>query len=195
MQKVRAVSGCTPTTCSLVLPSQQYSSLDTLGSPSSSITHDHTIGSDTTSEDEAKAQPKLSPLPARAYSKPPDIDPLSPPEGEATYSDDEFATLDEKTPSKGPVEGSHENARFYGKSSVVVLTNKLVNERCKETGARFMPERRKEFWTIPDVSSTVVCGYSITDTSPVDDLHTGVPTSQVRLPRHWPFATPGRLLL
>ncbi|KAF9778891.1 fungal-specific transcription factor domain-containing protein [Thelephora terrestris] len=135
---------------------QKYSYLDTLGSPWSSTTHGHTNGNNSSSEDEAKAQPKLSPLPARAYSKPPDIDPLCPPEEEATYSDDEFATVDDTSPSKGPVEGSHENARFYGKSSLVVLAHKLVNERREQTGARFMPKLRKQFWAVPDWMTSIL---------------------------------------
>jgi hypothetical protein len=114
--------------------------------------HDHTTGSDVTSEDEAESRPKLSPLPPRAYSKPSDIDPLSPPEEEATYSEDEFMTITDTSPPKFRVENDRENARFYGKSSVAVLTNQLVNERYKETGAHFMPDRRKQFWVLPDVS-------------------------------------------
>lgn len=119
------------------------------------MTHDLATGSDSSSEDEVKAQPKLSPLPARAYSKPPVIDPLSPPEEEATYSDDEFMSLAETGPSTVPVEKFHENTRFYGKSSVVVLTTQARNERRKETGARDIPDHRREFWTTPDVSSVV----------------------------------------
>jgi len=125
------------------------------------MTHGPASGSDSTSEDEAKAQPKLSPLPARAYSKLPGIDPLSPVEGEATYSDDEFLTVVETGPSKVPEERVHENTRFYGKSSVLVLTSQAFNERRKETGARDIPDRRKEFWTTPDVSPVIVHKYSI----------------------------------
>ena len=125
------------------------------------MTHDLATGSDSTSEDEAKVQPKLSPLPARAYSKLPDIDPLSPVE-EATYSDDEFLTVVETGPSKVPEERVHENTRFYGKSSVLVLTSQAFNERRKETGARDIPDRRKEFWTTPDASPVIVRKYSIT---------------------------------
>ena len=98
----------------------------------------------------------------RAYSKPPDIDPLSPPE-EATYSDDEFATMTETGPPQVSAEKSHENARFYGKSSVVVLTNQLVNERYKGTDGCFMPNRRTQFWDTPDVSLTGFCQYSNTE--------------------------------
>ncbi|KAF9646992.1 hypothetical protein BDM02DRAFT_2831037 [Thelephora ganbajun] len=128
---------------------QQHSSPDTLGAPPSSITHGHAAWSDNTSEDEAEALPKLSPLPARAYSKPPDIDPLSPPE-EVTYSDDEFLAVAERGPSNVPAEKVHENTRFYGKSSVFVLTSQAVNESRKEIGVGDMPYRRKEFWITPD---------------------------------------------
>jgi len=131
-----------------------------LGSPLSSTTQDHTTGSDGHSEDEAEAQPKLSPLPASAYSKPPDVDPLSPPEEEATYSDDEFLTVAETDPSKVPVEKVHENTRFYGKSSVFVLTSQVFNERRKGAGVRDMPDRRKEFWITPDVSPVTVSEHS-----------------------------------
>lgn len=117
------------------------------------MTHDLAAGSDSTSEDEAKAQPKLSPLPARAYSKQPDIDPLSPLEEEATYSDDEFMTMVETGPLKVPEEGVHENTRFYGKSSILVLTSQAFSEKRKEAGVRDIPDHRKEFWASPDVSS------------------------------------------
>jgi hypothetical protein len=127
-----------------------------LESPLSSMTHDAATGSDGTSEDEAKAQPKLSPLPARAYSKLPDTYPLSPLEEEATYSDDEFLTVVETGPLKVPEERVHENSRFYGKSSVFVFTSQAFNEKRKKTGARDIPDRRKEFWTTPDVSPVIV---------------------------------------
>ena len=133
--------------------------------------HDLATGSDSTSEDEAKAHPKLSPLPARAYSKQLDIDPLSPLEEEATYSDDEFLTVVETGPLNIPEERAHENTRFYGKSSVLVLTSQAFNERRKETGARDIPDRRKEFWTTPDVRPVVVREYSITKNLPVDVLY------------------------
>ena len=127
------------------------------------MTHDIATGSESTSEDEAKAQPKLSPLPARAYSKPPAIDPLSPTWEETTYSDDEFLTVAETGPSKVPVENVHENSRFYGKSSLFVLTNQAFNEKSKETGVRDTPYRRKMFWTTPDVSPVIVCECSTTE--------------------------------
>ena len=55
-------------------------------------------------------------------------------------------------PVKAPVENAHENTRFYGKSSLFVLTNQARKERRKETGMCEMPDRRKEFWVTPDVS-------------------------------------------
>lgn len=148
IQKVSVAVGDIPALCLFLASSRQYSSLDTLGTPQSSITN--TTGGYSASEDEAEAQPKLSPLPMRAYSKPPDIDPLSPPE-EATYSDDEFVTVTETRPSMISAEKSHENTRFYGKSSVIVLTNQLVNERFKGAHTCFMSNRRKQFWEAPDV--------------------------------------------
>lgn len=83
-----------------------------------------------------------------AYSKPPDIDPLSPPE-ETTYSDDEFVAMGETCT---PAENSHENTRFYGKSSLIVLTRQLVNVKYKGTDLCFMKNRRTQFWEVPDVS-------------------------------------------
>lgn len=145
----------------------------------SSITQDYTTGSGGASEDEAKARPKLSPLPARAYSTPPNVDPLSPPEEEATYSDDEFLTAAEAGPSKVPAENFQENTRFYGKSSVFVLKSQLFNERPKEPGVRGMPDRRKEFWTTPDVGPIIVCEYFITKLFSVDVLCTRDPSRAV----------------
>ena len=98
----------------------------------------------------------MGPLPARAYRKPPDIDPLSPPEEEATYSDDEFVTVAEADPTNVPVEKVHENTRFYGKSSVFVFTSQVVNERRQKTGGSEMPDRRREFWITPDVSLVAI---------------------------------------
>jgi hypothetical protein len=108
--------------------------------------------SNSASGDEAEAHPKLSPLPVRAYPKPSDIDPLSPPEEEATYSDDEFVTLTDTNLSPVHVETVHENTRFYGKSSVVLLTSQAVGEKRDGAGTRIMSDCRKQFWAIPDVS-------------------------------------------
>ena len=116
------------------------------------MAHDLTTGSDNTSDEGNETQPKLGPLPARAYSKLLDIDPLSPPEEEATYSDDEFLTVMEAAPSNVPAESAHENTRFYGKSSFVVFTSQAFIEKHKDAGIRDAPERRNEYWTIPDVS-------------------------------------------
>ena len=124
--------------------------------------HDFAAGGDSTPEDEAKAQPKPSPLPTRAYSKLSDIDPLSPLEEEATYSDDEFFTMVETGPLKVPEEKAHENTRFYGKSSVLVLTSQAFNEKRRGAGARDIPDHRKQFWTTPDVSPVIVREHSIT---------------------------------
>ena len=124
------------------------------------MTHDLTTGSDNTSDEGNETQPKLGPLPTRAYSKLLGIDPLSPPEEEATYSDDEFLTVMEAEPSKAPLESAHENTRFYGKSSFVVFTSQAFTERHKEAGIRDNPERRNEFWTIPDVSSAISHEYA-----------------------------------
>ena len=172
IQKVSPVVINIPTFCLSLASSQQYSSLDTLGTPQSSITNDRTTGGESTSEDEVEAQPKLSPLPMRAYSKPPDIDPLSPPE-EATYSDDEFVTVTDTGPSMISAEKSHENTRFYGKSSVIVMTNQLVNERFKGADACFMSNRRKQFWDVPDVSlANFFVNIPLLRSIPVDDLRT-----------------------
>ena len=91
----------------------------------------------------------------RAYSKPPDIDPLSPPE-EATYSDDEFVNFPDTCPPKISAGEPYENTRFYGKSSVIVLTNQLVNQRYEGAGECFMKNRRKQFWEAPDVNTTLL---------------------------------------
>ena len=133
-----------------------------LGSPPVLITHDHATGSDGTSEDEAEAQPGLSPLPRSAYSQPSDIDPLSPPGEQTTYSDDEILTVADA--AKAPVDNIHENARFYGKSSVFMLTNQAFKERHKGTGAGETPDRKREFWTTPDVSLFVVRESFVTET-------------------------------
>ena len=119
-------------------------------------------GSDNTSDEEDKTLPKLGPLPARAYSNLLDIDPLSPLEEEVTYSDDEFLTVTETVPSEVPVERAQENTRFYGKSSFVVFTSQAFTERHKEAGVRDTPERRNEFWTIPDVSPAIFREYTTT---------------------------------
>ena len=144
-----------------VVSSRQHSSRDVLGSPPILITHDNTTGSDSASEDEAEAQPNLGPLPRSAYSRPSDIDPLSPSGEQATYSDDDFLTV--AGAAKAPVENIHGNARFYGKSSVIVLTNQAFKERHKETGARETPDRKREFWTTPDVSPLVVREHFVTE--------------------------------
>ena len=73
------------------------------------------------------------------------------------YSDDEFLTVAETDPSKVPVENDHENTRFYGKSSVFVLTSQVLNERCNGTGVRDTPDRRIDFWVTPDVSPACHC--------------------------------------
>lgn len=163
VQMVGPIVGNIPTTHLSLGSSRQHSSLDVLGSAQRSMTRDHT-GSGSPSEDEAEAQPKLSPLPMRAYSKRPDVDPLSPPE-EATYSDDEFVTVAETGLSKILIltEKSHENTRFYGKSSVIVLTNQLVNEKFRGTDTCSMRNRRNQFWDVPDVSLTVSRAYFVTE--------------------------------
>ena len=122
----------------------------------------------------------MGPLPTRAYPNPPDIDPLSPPEEEATYSDDEFFTVAEADPANIPVENVHENARFYGKSSIFVFTTRAFHERRQNAGGCEMPDRRREFWTTPDVSSVAVANTpSLMHDLPVDDLHTQVPIHTV----------------
>ena len=99
-------------------------------------------------------QRSLGLFPASAYSKPEDMDPLSPPTEETSDDDGEFFSLTETdlgTPR--PVQGfTGENAsRFHGKSSVLAFTNLAFNE----TGESPCPSRphsyREEFWATPDV--------------------------------------------
>ena len=86
-------------------------------------------------------------------------------------------------PSKDLTGNDHENSRFYGKSSVVVLSKQLVNERYKDTDGRSVPDRRKQFWVFPDVSLATVHTRSTTDSLPVDVSFTEAPFGAIRVSR------------
>ena len=132
---------------------QQYSSQDCTDG-SSSLTSSHIPTNPPVSGD----QHSLGLLPASAYSKPEDMDPLSLPTEETSDSDGECFSLSEtdlgtSRPMQGPI-GEH-TCRFYGKSSLLAFTNRAFNE----TGESPCPSRphtyREEFWVTPDVSPSI----------------------------------------
>jgi len=101
------------------------------------------------SEDDGDCQPKLAPLPPRAYSKQPHGDPLSFPE-EIADSGDDFSTKAEMHPVQSVIVQESFSSRFHGESSLFVFTNAL-SEKWKFTGVRDLRSRRREFWETPEV--------------------------------------------
>ena len=114
-------------------------------------------------EDSSSPNPRVSggkrglgPLPASAFSKPEDMDPLSLPAEERTdVSDDEFFSVSETslgTVSQEP--NSEQTSRFYGKSSFLAFTTRALDERLGEaslTNVNRAHGYRQEFWVTPDV--------------------------------------------
>lgn len=132
---------------------QQYSSQDCTDG-SSSLSSGHTPTNPPVSGDRRS----LGLLPASAYSKPEDMDPLSLPTEETSDSDGECFSLSEtdlgtSRPMQGPT-GEH-TCRFHGKSSLLAFTNRAFNE----TGESPCPSRphtyREEFWVTPDVRPSI----------------------------------------
>lgn len=94
----------------------------------------------------------LGPLPASAYSKPEDMDPLSLPAGDTSDNDDEF--FSEKNLGTITQEPDGEpTSCFYGKSSLLAFTNKAFDERggVSPTNMNRSHAYRKEFWITPYV--------------------------------------------
>ena len=99
------------------------------------------------SEDDNDSQPKLAPLPPRAYSKQPHSDPLSFPEDIADSGND-LSTEAEMHPVQSVVvQGGFS---FHGESSLFAFTDTL-GEKWKLTDIHDLRSRRREFWETPEV--------------------------------------------
>lgn len=127
---------------------QQYSSRDDVGdSPTThgrTLTNPHPLGD----------QHNLGLLPASAYSKPEDMDPLSLLAEETGDSDDEFFSLPEtimETPRSFEVSTGEHTSRFYGKSSLLAFTSQAFDERAEGPPTNCSRMYRREFWDTPDV--------------------------------------------
>lgn len=94
----------------------------------------------------------LGPLPASAYSKPEDMDPLSLLAEETSDSDDEFFS-EKKLGAISPEANGEHTSCFYGKSSLLAFTSKAFDERgeAPPTSKNRTHAYRKEFWITPDV--------------------------------------------
>jgi hypothetical protein len=106
------------------------------------------------SEDEDDDQPKLAPLPPRAYSKRPHGDPLSFPD-ETAGSDDDSLTEAEIRSVKSVVFQETLSSRFHGESSAFVFTN-TFSEKWKFTSMDDLRNRRREFWEAPEVRFSTI---------------------------------------
>lgn len=99
-------------------------------------------------------QHNLRPLPASAYSKPEEVDPLSLLAEDTSDSEDEFFSLTEMNLGDLSQEPNAEHTpRFYGKSSLLAFTTRAFDERGEvpPTDANRAHAHREEFWTTPDV--------------------------------------------
>lgn len=95
----------------------------------------------------------LRPLPASAYSKPEDMDPLSLPAEETSDSDGEFFSEKDLGAISQESNGDHASC-FYGKSSLLAFTTRAFGERGEAPSTNTNhahPYGRKEFWITPDV--------------------------------------------
>ena len=93
-------------------------------------------------------------LPANAYSKPEDMDPLSLLAEETSDGDDEFFSLTETnmgTPRPSEESTGEHTSRFYGKSSVLAFTSQAFDERAGAPPTNCARMYRQEFWDTPDV--------------------------------------------
>ncbi|KAF9643134.1 hypothetical protein BDM02DRAFT_3192157 [Thelephora ganbajun] len=98
-------------------------------------------------------QHNLGPLPASAYSKPEDMDPLSLLAEETSDSDDEFFSLTETnlgTPGSLREPAGERTSRFYGKSSLLAFTSRAFDESGEAPPTNRARIWREEFWTTPD---------------------------------------------
>lgn len=99
-------------------------------------------------------QHSLGPLPASAYSKPEDMDPLLLLTEETSDSDDEFFSLTETNLGTTSRKSDDEHtSRFYGKSSLLALTTRAFDERGQipPMDTNHTHAYREEFWTTPNV--------------------------------------------
>jgi hypothetical protein len=113
-----------------------------------------TYGRTLTTSREPGEHNTLRPLPASAYSKPEDMDPLLLLAEETSDSNDEsFSETNLGTIPQEP-NGEHTSC-FYGESSLSAFTNKAFNERgeAPPTNTNRAHAYRKEFWITPDVIS------------------------------------------
>ena len=118
------------------------------GNTSDSADVDPRVG-ESGSEDDENDQPKLAPLPPRAYSKRPHGDPLSFPE-EMAGSDDDLLAEAEMYSVQSVVVQESLSPRFHGESSLFALTNAL-SEKWKFTSIHDLRSCRREFWETPEV--------------------------------------------
>ena len=101
------------------------------------------------SGDDEDGQPKLAPLPPRAYFKRPHGDPVSFPE-ETVGTGDDFLTEAEMHSAQSVTIQESFSSRFHGESSLFAFTN-VLSEKWKFTGIRDLRSRRREFWETPEV--------------------------------------------
>lgn len=93
-------------------------------------------------------------LPASAYSKPEDMDPLSLLAEETSDGDDEFFSFAETNMGNPRLleesTGEH-TSRFYGKSSLIAFSSQAFDERAEAPPTNCARMYRQELWGTPDV--------------------------------------------
>lgn len=143
-------------------------------------------------EDDGEIQPKLAPLPPRAFSRRPHGDPLSFPE---TAGGDNNPLTEAGIHSvKSVVVQESLSSRFHGESSVFALTNTLC-EKWKFTSMHDLQSRRREFWETPKVCFLFIRESRADLLLQVDATPCPICPSALRVSRNGSHAPPGRLLL